>query len=552
MRRLNVTILFLLLLTISSFPADVRDEIPPVAIRHFMNGLMAEYEGDLDRALSSYLITLNFIPENPELHRSIGDIYMRANRPENALEAYLNLVKIEPKNEYYRRYTAEAAFASRNYNEAEKQMRWVIEKGNPGYGDWMQLVLINLSMGNSKSALKNIQKTAELYPNEPGVHGLWGNIHLDRKDYSKAIDAFNKALEIDPTYSRAYMGLSAAYEMLDMTDSLIAVQEKYISLNPDNTQLRRQWLNLLIIQGKFDRALDEAEEYFDAVPTDWEMLRRLSFLAFYSDHYEKAVGYFQRLLEWDASDREARLFYARSLLALDLAEQAIEETEIALAHSRDPDGIITLALAYESANQVDEAIDVLRRGEAEFSDASSIAIYRGVIYGRAGRYSNAINSYGRALIIDPGNEDAIFGLADAYERSGRRGDAIELLRELWDDNREDPLVANYLGYLLVEENIELKFAGDLIELALEKDPENAAYIDSYGWYLYRMGDYEEALDYLLRADSLAQSPDPVILEHTGEVYEKLGKIELAVKYYNKALELDPDLEHSRERLLELE
>ena len=552
MRNLIVIIILVLILSIPAFTGDTREEIPPIAVRHFLNGLMAEFEGDIEKALSSYLIALNFIPENPELHRSIADIYLQMNRPENALEAYLNLVEIEPKNEHYRRYAAEAAFTSRNYSEAEKQMSWVIDKGTPGYGDWMQYVLILMSMGNSKDALKSIQKTAELYPTEPGVQGMRGNIHLDREEYDKAIEAFRRALEIDAAYSRAYMGLSAAYEMLDMTDSLIAVQEKFISLNPDNTQLRRQWLNLLIIEGKFERALDEGDAYLEAVPTDWEMLRRLAFLAYYSDRYEKSIDYFRRLLDWDASDREARLFYARSLLASDLPEQAIEQIEIALAHSKDPDGIITLALAYESAELVDEAIDVLRRGEAEFSDAPSIPIYRGVIYGRAGKYSEAINSYGRALIIDPGNEEAIFGLADVYERSGQRVEAIELLRDLWDDNRKDPLVANYLGYLLVEENIELEFAGGLIELALEKDPENAAYIDSYGWYLYRIGEYEEALEFLLRADSLAQTPDPVILEHTGVVYEKLGKNELAVTYYNKALELDPDLEHLRERLLELE
>ena len=107
------------------------------------------------------------------------------------------------------------------------------------------------------------------------------------------------------------------------------------------------------------------------------------------------------------------------------------------------------------------------------------------------------------------------------------------------------MVANYLGYLLTEENRELSFADSLITFALSVEPDNAAYIDSYGWLLFKTDEPSEALEFLLRAESLASEPDPVIFEHIGVVYEVLGRAKLAREYYDKAIALDPDLESIR-------
>lgn len=552
MRRLLIVILLIM----SFFPVldakDIRDEIPPIAIKHFMNGMLAELEGDLDKALSSYLIALNFVPDNQELIRSVADLYMKIGMKEKALMEYLDLIDLNPENEYYRRSAAEAAFSIGDYKEARKQLEWIIEEGYPGYGDRIQYAIILMNMGNSSGALKSLDKTIEIYPQEPEIWGLKGNIHIEREEYRKAVESFRKSVELDPTYLRGYMGMSSAYEALGMRDSLLSAQEAYVKLNPDNIQINRQWINMLIIEEKFDRALEAAEYYFNLVTDDWELLRRIAFLAFYNEEYSQSAKYFERLLEWDPTDRESRLFYARDLLAMDSSALAIEQIKTVLAQERDADGVITLALAYENVGSVDVALEILCRSSAEFADNASIPLFEGVIAGHAGDYETAIEAYKRALQIEPFNQDAMFGLGDALENTGHRGKAIEIFRELHKKNQKDPLIANYLGYLLIESNRELKFAEKLVSFAIDKDSNNAAYIDSYGWYLYRIGKYEEALDSLHRADSLAQPSDPVILEHIGEVYEKLGKPELAVNYYKKALELNPDMEHSKTRLIELE
>ncbi len=101
---------------------------------------------------------------------------------------------------------------------------------------------------------------------------------------------------------------------------------------------------------------------------------------------------------------------------------------------------------------------------------------------------------------------------------------------------------NFLGYMWVERNENLEEAGDLIRKAIETQPENGAFLDSLGWYLFKKGDYDKALTQLLRAEELTVKPlkaeDAEILVHVGDTYQQLGKPGQALQYWQKALALD--------------
>ena len=74
--------------------------------------------------------------------------------------------------------------------------------------------------------------------------------------------------------------------------------------------------------------------------------------------------------------------------------------------------------------------------------------------------------------------------------------------------------------------------------ALEDDPENEAYLDTFGWIQFKLGNYREALEQLTVAASFAQKKnfvDPVIFFHLAEVHAKLNNRVTALEYYNKTL-----------------
>ena len=71
----------------------------------------------------------------------------------------------------------------------------------------------------------------------------------------------------------------------------------------------------------------------------------------------------------------------------------------------------------------------------------------------------------------------------------------------------------------------------------DEDKDNAAYIDSLGWILFRRGHLEDARKELERAITLGDGDDPTIYDHLGDVYLRLRQVERARTAWRQALTL---------------
>ncbi|NLJ61881.1 MAG: tetratricopeptide repeat protein, partial [Alcaligenaceae bacterium] len=83
-----------------------------------------------------------------------------------------------------------------------------------------------------------------------------------------------------------------------------------------------------------------------------------------------------------------------------------------------------------------------------------------------------------------------------------------------------------------DQNKNLDEAQGLLEQALELEPDNPYILDSVGWYLYRVGDYQAALEYLMR--SYERLPDPEVAAHLGEVLWMKGRQDEAIATWRRA------------------
>jgi Flp pilus assembly protein TadD len=143
----------------------------------------------------------------------------------------------------------------------------------------------------------------------------------------------------------------------------------------------------------------------------------------------------------------------------------------------------------------------------------------------------------------------VLGKAELLLRMGRLDDAIDQYRDAVKRWPDSALSLNALGYTLADRTDEYREAARLIKKALEMEPESPAIIDSWGWVLYRQGEYEEALAELERAyESLK---DPEVAAHIVEVLWKLERLEEAKTVLEDAELLFPEnelLENVRRRV----
>jgi tetratricopeptide (TPR) repeat protein len=157
-------------------------------------------------------------------------------------------------------------------------------------------------------------------------------------------------------------------------------------------------------------------------------------------------------------------------------------------------------------------------------------------------------------------------LSHVYTAAKQHARAEEQLQLVLEADPDNATANNDLGYLWADQNKNLAQAEEMIRRAIEADrrqrrpggpglpgepgapgpivptsatlaEDNAAFVDSLGWVLYRRDKVEEARKELERAAHLPDGEDPVIWEHLGEVYHHLGRAAEARHAWEHALRL---------------
>ena len=122
-------------------------------------------------------------------------------------------------------------------------------------------------------------------------------------------------------------------------------------------------------------------------------------------------------------------------------------------------------------------------------------------------------------------------------------DSAEKLYLTWlKDHPQEALILNNLAYSYAMYNVKLDEAFKMSAAALRADPENAAYLDTMAWILYRQKKYSDAALYIEEAlaasskSEMENMENMEILEHAGDIYVALGNKEKAKQYWTRAID----------------
>ena len=148
--------------------------------------------------------------------------------------------------------------------------------------------------------------------------------------------------------------------------------------------------------------------------------------------------------------------------------------------------------------------------------------------------------------------------AQSWNSLKQHDKAEAALRKLLDEDPDDVLVLNNLGYNLADQGRKLDEAEKLIRRAIELDQfqrwklgtpeaESGVYLDSLGWVQLRQGKHKEALATLEKTVLLPDSAtDPTVWDHLGDVRFRLGDQPGANSAWSKAAEFYKDSHYGRQ------
>jgi tetratricopeptide (TPR) repeat protein len=153
-----------------------------------------------------------------------------------------------------------------------------------------------------------------------------------------------------------------------------------------------------------------------------------------------------------------------------------------------------------------------------------------------------------------------YTLSSVYSQAKQMAKAEEQLELVLKADPDDATACNDLGYIWADQNKNLAEAEKLIRKALEldrkekktgalvsvdSDQDNAAYLDSLGWVLFRRGRLKEAREQLEKASTMELGlDDPVVWDHLGDVYQRQNETKRATASWKKAIGLY-DVAHRR-------
>lgn len=131
----------------------------------------------------------------------------------------------------------------------------------------------------------------------------------------------------------------------------------------------------------------------------------------------------------------------------------------------------------------------------------------------------------------------------AYKESSDKNylsGAVVVYESLLSKMPNNTIVLNDLAYFLAENNERLLKAAEYAKRALNEQPNNPGYLDTYAYVLHRQGKNSQAIEYVNASLQQYQQKNiivpAVVYEHKGLIKEALGERDEAVAAYKEVLE----------------
>lgn len=511
----------------------------------YLAGRHAGKTADFEDAAHHYTAALRRDPSNPSLL-------------ENALSANISLAEFDA--------AIEIAEAMRSLGISRQLPNIVMAANAVQTDDWTAIFTA-------------LEKDQRIGPVVDGISQGWAHMALGEID--KALLSFDEVSETSGlqsfgVYHKALALASVgnfdeAIRIFDLTTTSGGLRHNRRSAMAHAqilSQLDRRDDALNLLDAVFGETLDPRLQDLrdritngDAVPYDIVTSPREGMSEIYlavaealrGDAPDNYVLIYARAAEFLTPDNTEALLLVAGLL------EDLEKFELAnltyTAVSRDDPAYtiaeIGRAEALRKGGNFDGATEVLRTMTRDFPEMAATYVSLGDTLRLMDQTEDANTAYSQALgLYAP--DDATrwivhYARGITNHQLDRWPEAEADFRAALEFRRDQPQVLNYLGYSLVERGEKLDEALSMIEKAVSLQPQNGAIVDSLGWVLFQMGQYEDAVVHLENAAAL-EAVDPIINDHLGDAFWAVGRQIEAQFQWNRALSFSDETSEESDRI----
>ncbi len=326
-----------------------------------------------------------------------------------------------------------------------------------------------------------------------------------REHYSTSLDILNDLIAIIPQ-DNVFLYHEYAFTLIDSGQSQAAVDfiKNWQLQRPDATN--RQYILMQTYQRAdlWNDALELVRSQLRAQPEDTDLLTELVNILIHigtQQSFNEAAGIMDQLENSNAD--LFKWFDYRIILDISL-NQPLIAFEHLLQIGADPTSVATRSV-------------------------------KAKIYFLNGEPEKALDIYKQLVSEFPNDPDYLGQYSLVLENAGKIDLAIEQMEKILTLDSSNAMNRNNLAYTMICHNTDPQRAGRMIKEAIYQSPGNVAILDSVGWFYYKQGDFDTALEYIYHAAALDTIVDPEVMDHLGDCLYRLGHTQRAAKYWQKAL-----------------
>ncbi len=480
------------------------------------------------------------LSDDPEVSRRATQVTFTLENHEQAYESAKRWLELDNDSSDALRFLANLSVKRGEVSEALGYLQRALQLAGETETDEAFLPLTTLLMreDDTESAKEAMAKLAEEHDENARAHFSVALLALQSRDYAMALSSAKRARELAPDWPRTEIVYARALIANNQIDEGLQIA-KAVAERTQDVGIGLEYGGLLVDTGRNEEARGQLEWVLEQDPESSGARFALGLLEMRERNLDAAQAHFTKLLASGRRTLDA-LFYLGSVAELQ------EDYEKALPfYVRVQTGTyattaqIRVARMLFKLNQEDAALAHLKRRKQSFPDEDvALSDAEATLLGEAGRGDDALAVYDDAIARHPESRALRFSRSFLLEREDRVTEAIAELTLLLEEQPDDPVALNALGYTLADRTDDYEKAYEYIRRALELVPGDAAIIDSMGWVQYRMGNNEQALDHLRKAYEMTL--DPEVAAHLGEVLWVQGETEEAKSIWEKSFLDNPD------------
>ena len=535
---------------VAEAPAAPAPEIKarPFPADSFYDLLVAEFalrRGDYELALNNYLQQARATHDSGVISRTARLAeFLKADRA--ALDAAQLWVSQEPDDmEAQFTLASELAKAGRPL-EAMAPMTKVLDAGTKA--NFAVIAAAALQQPEAVQTQLLDQFNALLATHKDNVELMTGKALLlqQRGQKDEALALVRKVLDIAPDETHAIIIEAKLLEEMGRSSEAFARLQQTVDQNPYNRRLRLQYARLLT-QSDMDKAREQFAILVAQSPGDGDMLLSLALVSKETGAIDDAELYFRKLLTMNQHTSEAHFYLGQ------IAEQRGDRDGAIKEYADIPPGpnffvalgrIIELHIAANNPEAARQYLHDLR--ERYPQHAVRLYLTEAELLMQLKDYQAGTQLLTEALKKYPAQPNLLYSRSTFSERRHDLPLLEKDLRAILNKDPDNAVALNALGYALADQTKRYDEAHALIQKALAQKPDDPAIMDSMGWVEYRLGNLQDAREWLEKA--YAAYPDPEVAAHLGEVLWQAGSEKRALDILQKALQDAPENEIVRAAL----